>query len=400
MESMSHRSDQRPAPRGPDDRNETDHDDLLSELLTPLRLTGVLDSRWRAAAPWAIEGDATRDCAVLHYVVEGDCWITGTGRPPLRLGAGDLVVLPTGAAHRLADHPGSRAEPVKALRPGQRSEQRSGYVPGQRTTRRTGPDGTGQGQGAVPAQAQAQAQSRSQPQAQGPRPRRETVQRAARRAVRGPGEIRIGGTGAETRLLSAGLPYDAGATTDLYRSLPGVLVLDRSQVAREPLLRDTLLLLACATRPVGPGDRLITLRAFEMALVLALRPLLCDLAADPEHPVYPALLRNPGIRRALVLIATRFAEPWTLDVLAREAGMSRSAFTAAFRDLVGVSPARHLTACRMREAARLLTETSLPQSALPARVGYQSAVGFHLAFRKWYGTTPGVYRADDGAHGH
>ena len=37
---------------------ERESEDLLSELLKPLRLTGVFDSRWHVRAPWAIEGDA------------------------------------------------------------------------------------------------------------------------------------------------------------------------------------------------------------------------------------------------------------------------------------------------------------------------------------------------------
>ncbi|MFD7975740.1 AraC family transcriptional regulator [Streptomyces sp. NPDC059071] len=310
------------------ERSEAEHEDLLSELLKPLRLTGVFDSRWHVSAPWAIEGDAEQSCAVLHYIVEGGCWITGDGHAPIELRAGDLIVFPTGVAHRLSDCPDRQGIPLKAVLP----ERKAGTS----------------------------------------------------------GEIRIEGTGAESRLLCAGLHYDASAATGLYRALPWALVLDRAQVDREPLLRDTLRLLASADRPVEPGDRLITLRAFEMALVLALRPLLRELAGNPASlPV----LRHPGISRALVMIATRFAEPWTIDSLAREVGMSRSAFTAAFRELVGESPARHLTARRMQEAARLLTETSLPQSAVPARVGYQSAVGFHLAFRKWYGMTPGEHRS-------
>lgn len=306
----------------------TDRDDLLSELLQPLRLTGVFDSRWHVRAPWAIEGDAEQSCAVLHYIVEGGCWITGDDRPPLELRAGDLIVFPTGTAHRLSDRPDRQGVPLKAVLP----ERRPGTS----------------------------------------------------------GEIVIDGPGPESRLLCAGLHYDASAATGLYTSLPWALVLDGPQVDREPLLRDTLRLLASPDRPVGPGDRLITLRAFEMALVLALRPLLRELA---DNPTSLPMLRHPGISRALVVIATRFAEPWTIESLAREVGMSRSAFTAAFRDLVGESPARHLTSRRMQEAARLLTETSLAQSGVPARVGYQSAVGFHLAFRKWFGVTPGEYRA-------
>ncbi|MFB7372089.1 AraC family transcriptional regulator [Streptomyces sp. NPDC056222] len=310
-----------------DDRHGAEHDDLLSELLQPLRLTGVFDSRWHVRAPWAIEGDAEQSCAVLHYIVEGGCWITGDDRTPLELHAGDLIVFPTGTAHRLADRPDRQGIPLKAVLP----ERRPGTS----------------------------------------------------------GEIVIDGTGPESRLLCAGLHYDLSAATGLYTSLPWALVLDGAQVDREPLLRDTLRLLASPDRPVGPGDRLITLRAFEMALVLALRPLLRELA---DNPTSLPMLRHPGISRALVVIATRFAEPWTIDSLAREVGMSRSAFTAAFRALVGESPARHLTSRRMQEAARLLTETSLAQSGVPARVGYQSAVGFHLAFRKWFGVTPGEYR--------
>ncbi|MEE1757104.1 AraC family transcriptional regulator [Streptomyces sp. SP18CS02] len=305
----------------------TEKDDLLSELLKPLRLTGVFDSRWYVSAPWAIEGDTEHGCAVLHYVVEGDCWITAAGQAPRELRAGDLALFPAGAAHRLSDHPDRQGVPLKAVLP----ERQPGTS----------------------------------------------------------GEIRIDGAGPVSRLLCAGLHYDAGAANGLYKALPWVLVLGGDQVEREPLLRDTLRLLAATDRPVGPGDRLITLRAFEMAMVLALRPLLSKLSENPDClPV----LHHPGVSRAMVVISTRFAEPWTIESLAREAGMSRSAFTAAFRELVGEAPARHLTGRRMQEAARLLGETSLPQSAVPQRVGYQSAVGFHLAFRKWFGVTPGEYR--------
>ncbi|MFD5894731.1 MULTISPECIES: AraC family transcriptional regulator [unclassified Streptomyces] len=308
---------------------QTESDDLLSELLKPLRLTGVFDSRWHVSAPWAIEGDAEQSCAILHYIVQGGCWVSGEGQKPVELREGDLAVFPTGTAHRIAD----RADRGGGLRLGAVLPER---LPGTS------------------------------------------------------GELKIEGGGPESRLLCAGLHYDASAATGLYSALPWALVLDRTQVDNEPLLRDTLRLLASTQRPVGPGDRLITLRAFEMALVLALRPLLREIA---DNPASLPVLNHPGISRAMVIIATRFAEPWTIESLAREVGMSRSAFTAAFRELVGEAPARHLTGRRMQEAARLLGETSLPQSAVPQRVGYRSAVGFHLAFRKWFDRTPGEYRS-------
>lgn len=126
-----------------------------------------------------------------------------------------------------------------------------------------------------------------------------------------------------------------------------------------------------------------------LTFMLALRAVLSEPAYG--EPVLRAL-RHPAISRALLAVHGRFAEPWTLESLAAEAGLSRSAFAATFRDLVGETPMRHLTGRRMQEAARLLTETTLAQSRISERVGYRSDVGFHLAFRTWCGQTPGEYR--------
>ncbi|NML53422.1 AraC family transcriptional regulator [Streptomyces sp. R302] len=198
-----------------------------------------------------------------------------------------------------------------------------------------------------------------------------------------PAEVRIvGGAEEGARVLTVRARYDPRGPSPLIAALPRALRLDRGRVEGAPLLRETLLALAAPGRRTGPGDRLLALRVLETALVLAAPP------RPPDGP-YP----HPGIARGVAAIEHRYAEPWTVVTLAREAGMSRSAFTAAFREAVGTSPARHLTARRIREAARLLAGTGLPQSAVPARVGYRSRVGFHLAFRTAYGMTPGEYRA-------
>ncbi|MFD6245374.1 helix-turn-helix transcriptional regulator [Streptomyces roseolus] len=197
-----------------------------------------------------------------------------------------------------------------------------------------------------------------------------------------PAEMRVvGGTEEGARVLTVRAGYDPRGAPPLTAALPRALRLERRRVEGAPLLRATLAALAAPGRRAGPGDRLLALRVLETALVLA----------APRPPDGPC--PHPGIARGLAAIEHRYAEPWTVVTLAREAGMGRSAFTAAFRAAVGTSPARHLTARRIREAARLLAETGLPQSAVPARVGYRSRVGFHLAFRTAYGVTPGEYRA-------
>lgn len=139
----------------------------------------------------------------------------------------------------------------------------------------------------------------------------------------------------------------------------------------------------------GPGAQLVTLRAFEMVFVLALRVALQHFAKDSRAL---RALGHPGISRTLSAIYTEYQRPWTLDSLARHAGMSRSNLAKTFRELIGEGPAQHLTRRRLQVAAEILTGTDTPLAAIPQLVGYQSTVGFHLAFRKALGETPGSYR--------
>ncbi|MEV0584319.1 AraC family transcriptional regulator [Nonomuraea sp. NPDC050310] len=223
------------------------------------------------------------------------------------------------------------------------------------------------------------------------RPGRAAVPLSAVLPERSPGttrSIELGGPGPAAVLLCGGLHYQRDAASPLYRALPPVIVLTAPALAAHPLLGDTLDRLAGAWDPAEPGAELVALRAFELVFVLALR---AAMAGRTGGPVLAAL-RDPAIAAALHAVQTRFAEPWTVAALAAEAGLSRSAFAAAFRALVGEAPMRHLTARRMQEAARLLTETGLAHERIGQRVGYQSGVGFHLAFRQWFGVTPGDYR--------
>ncbi|MFI6316304.1 AraC family transcriptional regulator [Nonomuraea sp. NPDC050556] len=202
--------------------------------------------------------------------------------------------------------------------------------------------------------------------------------------ARQPGEVTTlerGGPGPATTLLCGGLHYDRAATAPLYQALPPVLVV---RAGTQPLLTQTLENLAGEWVTREPGGQLVALRAFELVYVLALRACMAETSL--------AALRHPAVSAALLAVQTRFAEPWTVETLAAEAGLSRSAFAATFRELVGEAPMRHLTARRMQEAARLLTETALAHERISERVGYRSTVGFHLAFKAWYGTPPGEFR--------
>ncbi|WP_110590140.1 GlxA family transcriptional regulator [Microbacterium suaedae] len=82
----------------------------------------------------------------------------------------------------------------------------------------------------------------------------------------------------------------------------------------------------------------------------------------------------------------------TVDVLARQALMSRRSFTRRFRQATGATPARWVRRRRL-DAARAHLETGDDSIARIADTcGFGSVVAFRQAFSQAFGTTPTSYR--------
>nr|WP_246001678.1 helix-turn-helix transcriptional regulator [Allorhizocola rhizosphaerae] len=107
---------------------------------------------------------------------------------------------------------------------------------------------------------------------------------------------------------------------------------------------------------------------------------------------WAAVLRDPAIVAALEGIHREPARAWTVEELARLAGLSRSAFAKRFTALVGRPPLAYLTWWRMTTAARLLRSSDTSLRAVAAKAGYASEFAFAKAFKREYGTAPGRYR--------
>jgi AraC-like DNA-binding protein len=100
------------------------------------------------------------------------------------------------------------------------------------------------------------------------------------------------------------------------------------------------------------------------------------------------------ISRALTLIDAAPGEAWSLNRLAREVGMSRSAFAEKFAKLTGKPPMEVVADARMRAAAALLEAGQAGIDDIAARVGYRSEAAFSRRFQRHFGVTPGRYRRD------
>jgi AraC-like DNA-binding protein len=88
----------------------------------------------------------------------------------------------------------------------------------------------------------------------------------------------------------------------------------------------------------------------------------------------------------------RPAEPWTIDDLSRQVGLSRSALHERFVELAGQPPMQYLTNWRMQCGAHLLREGDATVATIAQEVGYESEAAFARAFKRLVGQPPAVWR--------
>ena len=124
--------------------------------------------------------------------------------------------------------------------------------------------------------------------------------------------------------------------------------------------------------------------------------MVCGLRAwfDREHGTgWLGALADDVVGPALRAMHADVARPWTLALLAREAGVSRTTLASRFAKLVGTPPLTYLTEWRMALAADLLTESTATVAAVARQVGYADAFGFSAAFKRVHGISPSECRA-------
>ena len=139
-------------------------------------------------------------------------------------------------------------------------------------------------------------------------------------------------------------------------------------------------------RDPQPGGILIAQQVAYTLLVEALR---LHLADDLQRGSgWLSALADSRMRAALSCMHGEPARAWTIQDLARSAGMSRTAFAQTFKRTVGTSPMDYLTQWRMTLAAKRMQDTGETISSIAPALGYKSESAFSAAFKRQWGTSP------------
>lgn len=197
-------------------------------------------------------------------------------------------------------------------------------------------------------------------------------------------EVRHGDQDAapDVRLLGGFFLFGSPDTSLLVSLLPTLVHLRDAE-----RLSVLVQLVAEESGSIQPGRDLVLERLVEILLIEALR------TTQRDGPP-PGLLRGLSDRRLAEAMRRMHADParpWTVEQLARDAAMSRSAFFERFTGAVGVPPMEYLLAWRMALAKDLLRRRDVPLAEVAERVGYGSASTFSAAFSRHVGQPPGRY---------
>jgi AraC-like DNA-binding protein len=313
--------------------------DALSDVLRVVRLDGGVFLRAEFTAPWCIRSQvAASDCAPLltdvdrlilyHYVVEGRCALAVSGQPPMEIGAGDAVIFPRNDPHVMGSDLSLEAIDSHNI--------------------------------LKPSSSGSLAY------------------------------INHGGGGSATHMVCGFLGYRRVEGNPLIDALPPVLHLDTRESSAAAWIQSSFQFAADEIALGRAGTDSVLAKISELLFVEAIRRYIDALPAAEKG--WLAGCKDPFVARALAQLHTAVGEIWTLDRLARQLGLSRSALCNRFTALVGEPPMHYLTRWRLHVAAQRLRRTRSPLVCIAQEVGFETEEAFNRAFKRRYGKPPATWR--------
>ena len=199
-----------------------------------------------------------------------------------------------------------------------------------------------------------------------------------------------GGATPETRVIGGLFHYERQPLPPVFRRLPAVIHLAQRDGTAPDWLGAIAHFLMLEVNHPAPGSALMISRIIDLMVIRTLR-------SWQDHQPGPGKWLGGGreerLGQALAAMHEEPAAAWTVEELARLAGMSRSVFAERFSHAFGEPPLRYLMRWRFTLASEMLAEGDLPVGEIARLVGYDSEAGFSRAFKAFHGMAPSRYSA-------
>ena len=191
-----------------------------------------------------------------------------------------------------------------------------------------------------------------------------------------------------TRIIGGHFAFDTANADLLTEVVPSIIIVE-SSLDTGWRIGSLLKLIDDEVSFDRPGQLLVIDKLLQVILLETLRAQAGQ--ADLARNGLLAGLADRRIALALQALHADVKRKWTVQTLAEQAGMSRSAFAAQFRERVGVAPVEYLLNWRLGLAKDALRYSNRPLADVALSCGYASTSAFSTAFTRTVGSPPGLY---------
>jgi AraC-like DNA-binding protein len=325
-------------------------EDILSDVLRTVRLSGAVFFDVAASSPWVAEAPPAATVAPkvmpraqhvieYHVITSGFGWATllDSGDDPVRLAPGSVIMFPQGDRHVLSSKPQMRAKPDLSVF--------------------------------------------DQPEHLSP-----------------PFYLEQFGDGPEeTRMICGFIGCDLVPFNPVIHTLPRMVHVPDGYTHGDGWLSSLIRAIMKESRKQRVGAQSVLSKLSELLFIEVVRSYTESLPDDARG--WLAALTDPCVGRAIELLHDDPKRSWTLESLARDVGVSRTVLVNRFSEHLGVAPMTYLTNWRMQLAARMLTDGGTPISRIADEVGYKSEAAFSRTFKRCTSISPGAWRTRNASNG-
>jgi AraC-like DNA-binding protein/quercetin dioxygenase-like cupin family protein len=311
----------------------------LSRALSGLHLVSAKWATIALGSGWGFSLDSDSSVFSVHFVLDGEVYLSCAHGKPMRIVAGESAILATGAAHTVRSDPQARLLHLKHV-------------------------GRDEGSAASPFEGEDSPDYRNI------------------------GVSRVDSAAAVVLSGQIGLTWPADLLPPR-ELLPTVI--EGTPGYRNNKEASEQAVTSLREMAGAPGGTICLARFAHLLITRRLREqVLQEPALVSENP-----RSSVAIARVVQAIRLEPGRQWSVSNLASHAGMSRSGFAEKFRIETGQTPMEVVTQARMEMAVRLLRHSREAIKSISASTGYSSSPVFIRTFRRHFGQSPSAYRTSD-----
>lgn len=321
------------------------NEDILSDVLRTVRLSGAIFFDVTGSSPWVAETPpaaslisyvmpGVQHLIEYHVITSGFGWATllDSAEEPVRLAPGSIIMFPQGDGHVLSSEPRMRADVDMSI-----FQQQEGLSP--------------------------------------------------------PYYIEQFGGGPEiTRMMCGFIGCDVMPFNPVIQALPRMIHIPHGYASEDGWLGSLIKAIMQEGRKQRMGTDCILSRLSELIFIEVVRSYMESL---PDQATgWLAALSDRNLSRAIRLIHSDPKRFWNLELLAKEVGVSRTVLINRFTEQLGVAPMTYLNNWRMQLAAKMLLAERVTVAHIAGEVGYESEAAFSRSFKRSTGLSPGAWRRE------